>query len=375
MRVLMVNDISEIGGGKTAMLDVARVLLRAGISVHLACPAGPLADDGSRIGATWHEFDFHERRLLRERSRLPRLVAVRERRREGRRLTDLADEIGADVVHTGAQIPHIDAVSVRRPATRRLLWHLNQVHPSYLFAGPLPDRLIAVSKAALATAQWRGAACRRAVVIPNGVDLRRFRPPEPGERDQVRAELDLGDGLVVLTVARLEPAKGVHVLIDAAARATVPVTLVVVGDAAGYPGGESYARGLPEQARRLGADVRFLGARRDVDRVLRAADLFAFASSWEAFGLVLAEASATGLAVVTSDGGGCAEVVEDGVSGVVVDAADANAFARAFDRLGSDPSRREALGRAGRARAERLFDLEQLEPRLLDEYLTLVGAR
>lgn len=374
--VLMVNDIAEIGGGKTSMLDIAHVLANAGFELHLACPTGPLATDGQALGMTWHEFGFHERRMLTPRAHLPRLPAIRARRAEGARLARLAAEVGADIVHTGATVPHLDSVAHALPAGCRLLWHINQLHPSFLFAGPLPDRIVGVSAASLRPGRWRRGVRERAVVVPNGVDLERYRPPTPSEREHARDHLDLDDDRFVLaTVARLEPSKGVGDLIEAAARARCRPTLVVVGDSTGYSGGDAHERSLRARAADLGTDVRFLGARSDVGLILRAADAFVFASHWEAFGLVLAEASATALAVITSDAGGCTEVVDDGVTGVVVASGDVAAFADAIDGLASDERRRLRLGAAGRDKVSAEFDSRSLSDRILPVYRSLVEHR
>lgn len=370
--VLLVNDLATVGGGQSVMLEVAKVLIGAGFRVHVASPAGDLAERSRAIGAHWHEFEYSERRLLTRGWRLPRPEAVGARIVEGRRLGALAAEVEADIVHTGALIPHIDATTSRLRA--RTLWHLNQLHPRYLFAGPLPDRIIGVSRAALQPASWRPGARKRAAVVPNGIDIARFRPPSAGERAAAREALGLGDLFTVATVARLEPLKGVDTLIRAAARCQEKAVLVVVGDPTGFGGGPAYADGLAVLAQELGVDVRFLGARADVPQLLWAADVFAFGTRWDAAPLVLAEASASGLPVVTSDVGGCRELVLDGSTGVLVGPEDVDGFATAFDRMAVDEDLRDRLGDAGRRRAVQAFDLAKLGERLLPYYLELAGA-
>jgi glycosyltransferase involved in cell wall biosynthesis len=372
--VLLVNDVASVGGGQTVMLDVARVLIAAGFTAHVACPPGHLADQATAIGADWHEFHFAERRLLTPRGRLPRLRAVAARVDEGRRLAALAAEVGADIVHTGALVPHLDVVATGRRPTVRTVWHLNQVHPAYLFAGPLPDTILSVSRAALRPARWRAAARARAAVVPNGIDVDRFRPPAPDERLQIRERLGLGEEFTVVTVARLEPLKGVDTLIRAAAAARSRPAVLVVGDATGYVGGPAYADGLRTLADDLGVDARFLGNRADVPELLRAADAFAYASRYDAAPLVLAEASATGLPVVTGNAGGCGEMIHDGVTGVLLEPEDVTGFATTFDRLAGSPDLRLRLGRAGRQRAVEELDLGCLADRLLPHYVDLVGV-
>lgn len=372
LTVLLVNDVATIGGGQTVMLDVARVLLDAGFSAHVACPPGYLADESAAIGAKWHDFRFSERLLLTPRGRMPRPKAVAARVREGHRLATLARDVGAGIIHTGALIPHVDAIVAAPRFPGRVVWHVNQVHPSYLYAGPLPEKIISVSQAALRPAAWRKAVARRSAVVPNGVDTERFRPATAEERAAARQPLGLGDAFTVMTVARLEPLKGVDTLIRAAARSAAKPVLLIVGDATGFSGGQAYADGLKDLASELSVDARFLGTRTDVNELLWAADAFGLASRWEAFGLVLAEASASGLPVVASDTGGCSEVV-DASSGVLVKAEDEAGFAAAFDRLAEDPSVRSRLGDAGRRRATALFDGAGLAERLVPHYLELAA--
>jgi glycosyltransferase involved in cell wall biosynthesis len=189
----------------------------------------------------------------------------------------------------------------------------------------------------------------------------------------VREELGLpAERPVVLTVARLEPSKGVHVLITAVALAQSRPTLLVVGDSEGWEDGGAYYASLEDAVAIAGCTVRFLGARQDVHRLLWAADVFAFASSWEAFGLVLAEASAAGLPVVSTRAGGCAEVVVDGVTGVLVDPEDAPGFADALDNILNAPAVAADMGRSGRLRAESLYDLRKYDDRIVPIYRDLV---
>lgn len=370
----MVNDLASVGGGQTVMLGVARVLLGAGFSTHVASPPGYLAEQSLALGAHWHEFPYSERRLLTPCWRIPRPQAVAARVTEGRRLAALAAHVGADIVHTGALVCHLDANAAGRRLKARTVWHLNQVHPSYLFAGALPDCIISVSRAALRPARWRAGAVERASVVPNGIDVHRFRPPSTEERLKARERLGLGDEFTIVIVARLEPLKGVDTLIRAAASSQVRPTVVVVGDSAGFSGGPAYADGLRALAQKLGVDARFLGSRPDVAELLWAADAFGYPSRWDAAPLVLAEASAAGLPVVTSNTGGCPEMIVDGATGVILEPDDVAGFAAAFHRLAGETELRRRLGAAGRERAVEVFDLGRLGERLLPHYLELMSV-
>lgn len=372
LRILFVNDVVSLGGAQTAMADVMGLLTAAGYELHLASPEGDLARRAVAGGATWHPFEFRDRQLLGTRHRVPRPRALVRRASEGARLRRLASELGVALVHSGAQIPHLDlALSPRRNGPRAL-WHLHQVPPPLLFAGSLPDRIVSVSHAALWPGRWRRAVARRAVVLPNGIDLERFRPPGEDERRAARSALEV-EGFTVVTVARLEPLKGVDTVIEAVSRCGVPVTLVVVGDSTGFAGGDRHEHELRARARGAGLDVRFLGARADVARLLWAADAFAYGSRWDSLPYVLVEAAASGLPVVSTDVGGCGEVVEDRVSGILVPVDDPGAMARELTAIAQDPDLRRRLGAAARRRAEVHFDRRELAGRFLDIYTELIG--
>ena len=163
-----------------------------------------------------------------------------------------------------------------------------------------------------------------------------------------------------ITVARLVPQKGLDVLIAALPRlsgaaAEWPVTLV--GD-----GPEREA--LQQQANALGvaSRMRCLGFRSDPERFLAEAAVFVLPSRFEGMPNALLEAMAAGLAVIVTDASpGPLEVVESGVSGLVVPSDDPAALAEAMQGLVSDPDRCRRMGAAARERIAAL-DWPQLEP-------------
>lgn len=230
---------------------------------------------------------------------------------------------------------------------------------------PITARYVAVSEATKQFGVDRGLfAPHRAAVIPNGVP----QPPAAIDPpDVVRRELGLApDALVVATPARFEPQKGLHFLLEAAARVTARVPaarFLIVGDG-------PLRSQLEEQAQRLGLTekVVFAGWRNDVQRVLSAADLMALPSLWEAMPLTILEAMAVGCAVVATDVGGVKEVVEDQRSGRVVPPGDPAALADAMTELLIDRSTRSQLAQAGRERYERAFTL----PHMVRQYEALL---
>jgi glycosyltransferase involved in cell wall biosynthesis len=136
---------------------------------------------------------------------------------------------------------------------------------------------------------------------------------------------------------------------------------------------------LAAEIRRLELEdsVELAGERSDVPELLAASDVFVLSSRSEGLPVSVLEAMAAELPVVASAVGGLAELIENGVTGVLVPAGDERALAEALGRLVKDPGRRRSLGAAGRARAEAEFDLAAFRRAHLDLYhrrLELAGA-
>lgn len=155
------------------------------------------------------------------------------------------------------------------------------------------------------------------LVIGNGVDTERFRPPTPVERHEARAALGVdADQRVVLFIGNEFGRKGLPLLLQSMTRLESSVVVVVVG---GTPDLIAAEAGR-EPAARLGARLRFAGAHPDPRPWLRAADVLAMPSAYESYGLVVLEALACGVPVVATATGCVPDVVVDGVNGAVVDA-------------------------------------------------------
>ena len=199
-----------------------------------------------------------------------------------------------------------------------------------------------------------GAPADRIRLVFNGTDLRRFSPAENGNRGDSR----FGPHMI-FACRQLFPRKGIRFLIEAAAqlKPRFPDLKVVLA-------GDGFERSdLVRLAEDLGMgpDVTFLGwvPNTELPPYYRAAALSVIPSLEEGFGIPAAEAMGCEVAVVASDAGGLPEVVEDGVTGLVVPRGDSTALAQAIGSLLADPERRRAMGQAGRERALRLFDWDR----------------
>lgn len=180
----------------------------------------------------------------------------------------------------------------------------------------------------------------RTEMIYSGVDTGRFRPRSPGS----------GGPFLVLTVRRLVPRNGVDVLIEAWRRAALPgAELIIAGSGPELPALRRLAAGLDS--------VTFAGYVPDDELPgrYRSADVVVVPSvSGEGFGLVAAEALASGTPVIATTGGATGEVVRDETDGLVVEAGNRDALAAALTRLAADPALLARMTAAARERGPEL---------------------
>jgi glycosyltransferase involved in cell wall biosynthesis len=203
--------------------------------------------------------------------------------------------------------------------------------------------------------------------IHNGVDLDRFRPRD---RSAARARLDLPTGATVVgTVGRMLPVKDHDTLLSALARIRSSGTHVITVMAGNGP----LEGHLRRRAADLRLDVRFLGSRPDIEDVLPACDIYVSSSVSEGLSNTILEAMATGIPVVATRVGGTDELVQDGLTGVLVPAADPAALAEAIESVVTQPAMRRDMGLSSRARAERLFGLDRMVQNYERVYLELAA--
>jgi UDP-glucose:(heptosyl)LPS alpha-1,3-glucosyltransferase len=212
-------------------------------------------------------------------------------------------------------------------------------------------RVVVNSRMVAADVERRHAVPRERVdVVPNGVDLERFHGRRRAdERAALRRELALEAGdFAVLFLGTGYGRKGLDLVLDGwrELAGRVPRARLVV---AGYDGA---AARWETRAAALGIDARFLGGRRDPERLYAAADVYALPTRYDPFANTTLEALASGLPVVTTLANGGADVLEDGVHGSVLAAAPAPEEVAAAIARWADPERRAAAGLAARARAE-----------------------
>ncbi len=246
------------------------------------------------------------------------------------------------------------------------------------------DRIIAatdVDKAQMVSAY--GANPRSIDVVPGGVNLAMFHP---GSQTEARAELGLGSERILLFVGRIQPLKGVDILLRAAAdlaRDGTELRVVLVGGTApGLRGRVSDEEREMARLRTLTVElglerhVRFEGAVSQARLPLyyRAADVTVMPSTYESFGLVAVESLACGTPVVASRVGGLTTIVRDDVNGALVPWRNPRLFADKIRPILADDGLRRTLGRGGLETASR-YGWAAIAERTLDVYDAVLSRR
>lgn len=343
-----------IRGSERCLLDLLSHLDRRRFHPLVWCNSPAMARAVEALGIRVYRSDFS---LLLGWSR-PRLD-VRAFYRQVRQGIALVDEHRIQLLHANSGAPSQWLNFVARARRIPLLTHL---HARY----PLRDRItlglhqasfsVGVSQPVVDNLLQDGIARQRTRLIPNGIDIQRLRSA-PCVDLRARLKLQAGDFLLASTGSLIER-KGMDLLIRAVERLLaqgVPAHLAVIGD------GPERER-LVRLAERLGiaGHVHFLGEQANVMGLLKGnADVFVSGAREEVFGLVLAEAGAASLPVVAPRVGGIPEVVEHGVTGLLVEPESPGQIAQALQGLFASPHTRARMGEAGRLRVQQLFTIER----------------
>lgn len=351
MRVAFLTDtfLPEINGVTTVLATMARGLTARGHAVHIVGPAYP--GDGEEpqdVGTVFR----------RSSVRCPGYSAVRLSLPFDPRVRASLKEFRPDLVHVVTEGPL--GIQGRRHALRERLPLVTSYHtdfPGYAarYLGPW-----AVAPTTRYLSWFHGAArvtqtpsfvvadelrrrgIPRATVWGRSVDARLFHPAR--RSPAARRDLGFDDRTAVLHVGRLAVEKDLGTVVESFRHARA-----ILGDTASFcVAGDGPEAAMIREALPFATHFGFLDRQRLADLYANA-DLFVFPSATETCGLVALEAMASGLPVIGARAGGIVESVQDGITGRLLEAGDAEGFGRAIVELAADPSRRHAMSVAGRA--------------------------
>ena len=343
IKVLHLVEKLEVGGLERIVACIAGNIDRNRYDIEVWCSsqAGPVADGLSRDGIKVRVLGINS-------CYSPRSVL---------KLAGLFKEHGPDILHTHTYFDNtLGRMAALGAGVPVAIVHVHSIYsgqysPMNILVERLlsffTDKVICCSEAVKEfVLKGEKIAPSKVTVILNGVDPAPFI--RPLDRRSCRASLGLGDGeTVIITVAALTSRKGQRFFLQAMAdivKKHEDVRYLVVG---GGPLGDA----LKAQAESLGigCNVVFTGERGDVPDLLRISDIFVLPSSIvEGLPVSVIEAMAAGLPVVATKVGGVHEVVEDGMTGILVPPEDPGAIAKAVLSLLADRDKAGRMGDEGR---------------------------
>jgi glycosyltransferase involved in cell wall biosynthesis len=375
--LVFVEHWPGLSGAARVLLTALSCLDRGRFRAVIVCNPGPLADEARAQGHEVVELDLS---VLTFAGGLRGVAALAPRFAwAARRVGEIARGNDAVAIHANGLAPALFA-GLQRRSRAPVIWHVHEIYDDrsrmrpFVVAATLRARsIVCVSRAAAERVIRLGARRARCRVVHNCLPA-----PVAGAAPPDDAPLREGGPLLV-SIGVITPAKGHSVLVDAMPEILRrhPLASAAILGKPLFPGDVAYLERMQAEARRLGvADrVTFLGFRSDVARILsRAAVLVHPARYEETFGLVLLEAMNAGIPVVASRVGGTPEVVEDGVSGLLVPPGDPAALASAVADLLADEARRARMGAAGRALEQDRFSLARMLDGLNAAYEDVIGA-
>jgi glycosyltransferase involved in cell wall biosynthesis len=216
----------------------------------------------------------------------------------------------------------------------------------------------------------------RFVTIHNFVNIEEYRRTDDSERKRLEYRRALGikdKNLLVGTVGRLAPQKAQADFLKAACmilKETPSVRFIVVGE-----GCLREELGALAEALGLAANIHFVGFQKNISVVLSAMDIFVLSSRWEGLPLTVCEAMASYLPVVATKVGGVPELVQNGKTGILVDAGNVNQLSESIQRLILDEKQRVRFGQEGRVRVEKEFSMSKALERMQTVYANCLKAK
>jgi glycosyltransferase involved in cell wall biosynthesis len=376
VRVLYLNPFSqEVSGPDESLLTLLGALIPMGVEAHLVLPRpGPHVPRYQALGVTVHHAPLS---VLRRKLGAGALLYPFRLLRGAAAVARIARRERVDLIHTNMEVVLDGALASRLFRIPHVLHYRGNTkdEPKVVFDvlariwASTSARVIAISRSTAEIFHKRGLA-RAVLPVYDPIDLDAFRGAI--RSDDVRRELGAGPAdLLIGTVARLHPRKGIATFVRAAAEIAPRVPharFAVIGSAHDQVerAHELELRRLVD-ALRLGGVVRFAGARSDIPAVMRSLDLLVLASRTEGFGRVVPEAMAAGVPCVLSREGALPEIAVEDREALFFDPADPSSLGRSLGRLAGDPDLRSRISSTARQGSQR-YGVETSARSVLEVY-------
>lgn len=362
----------SVGGSGVLASALGEELARRGHTVHFISYERPfrIAEDAPRVH--FHPVIVNDYDLFKYRDyTLPLSV----------KMAEVSRDYALDILHVHYAVPHataaILALEMLPPASRpKLITTLHGTDTTLLGRdpgyGPAVRHALERSDAVTAVSRFLEAETHRVLGPCCAIEvIHNFFSPRPvtRPRDVVRRELGLENEALLLHLSNLRPVKRIDRLLETIARiqprGSFKLLILAGGDFAPFEA----------EARRLGVRDRIIVRENvfEIEDYLNAADLGLFTSDSESFCLSILEAMAFDCPSVSTAVGGIPEVIDHGISGLLVPSALPDDLARAVESLIADPARRAALGQAGQEKARTVFSADRIVTRYEEFYHQIRG--
>ena len=366
-RIALFTDSDAFAGTERHILDLAYGFREMGVNVQIACPvSSPLAERSRETELPVIPIPKSGIIDYRAARKLSALIRVGEidliHAHNGR--TVIASTLGVWLAGKGCTVFTQHFVEPGRLKCGRTVRLMKSVVHRVL--NRRIDHFIAISTAVRDAMLSRAdAPIERITTVLNGIsrlNIQQFQKP-----GSLRAEYGIcANAPVVVCVARLEQEKDIPSLIEAMkslARTNPELRCIIVGEG-------SQRRDLERRIETVNLKDRVLlaGFRKDAMAVINAGDVFVLPSPAEPFGLVVLEAMALGKPVVAIMNGGPAEIVIDGITGLLVPESEPSALASAIRRLIEAPEERAKMGSSGKRRIDECFSARRMAMETLLAY-------
>jgi glycosyltransferase involved in cell wall biosynthesis len=368
MKILQVCSAESLGGGERHVIDLTRAMIERGHELHLAVRRdSPLIDSLANYPIRWYELGLRNALDIISAQGLANVIRKQ-------RIDVMHAHLARDYIYCGiaARIASGMGTPVGFFITRH---HYNAIKSNPMYAWTIGEAraLIAVSESVRETLiDSFPHFADRVVTIPNWIDA-----GGSGSlgRDEARARFGITKRMAVGIVGQITQLKRQDLFIKAAAhlikdRYWNDAEFLIVGEPG--PNDGAYVKQLRQMAEKLGVidQVRFTGYVDDLPAMLAAFDIIAAPSDNEAFSLALVESMASGCAVVATRVGGMAEIIEDGITGLLIERDNAWSLIAALSRLLTDKRLREKLSSVARASVIERFDRRSVIDQIERLYLT-----
>ena len=364
--ILYLHNESIMGGAEISLLNLVKRLDKKLFTPHFACSKeGPFIDELRNIEIPPDFVQFPG-------IRWPNPVRIYNTIRN---LKNIIKKRQIDLIHSNQPRSNLFGAIAAKINSVPIVWHercleRGRFDSDNIFSF-LPDRIICNSGAVKNRFTKEKIDAKIRTII-NGVDLSEFDPESNGS--VIRKEFNIDkDELVIGTVGRIDPEKGYECFLESARiilQDIEKVHFLVVGEASN----PSFQKSLYKMSEEKGIDKKttFTGYRRDIPQLLANMDVVVLPSEIDACSRVLFESMAMQKPLVATNAGGTPEIVQDGITGLLVKPRDSSEMAKCILKLLHNKSLSEQYGKAGRKRVEEMFTIERNIEETESVYLELL---